>query len=237
MTIGSIRAVFFDAGNTLIFPRLDDVARALTDFGYPSTAEDFLSAERTGKHKLDEQLWPQIRRGEVPPAADKLYWYAYLHALMERKRVPQEAREHTARFVAERFRDLQLWSVCPPDTKPVLERLSKQGYLMGVISNSVGTMELRLQQIGLAQYFTVILDSAVVGVEKPNPEIFRLALQRAQVAATEALFVGDSHSIDIGGARLAGLHGVLLDRIGAYSQVDCPRITSLSELPDVLSQL
>jgi putative hydrolase of the HAD superfamily len=88
--------------------------------------------------------------------------------------------------------------------------------------------------VGLRDYFQAVFDSAIVGVEKPHPEIFQLALARAQVAPNEAVFVGDTNATDVGGAQLAGLHGVLIDRVGAYPRAECPRITSLPELDKVL---
>jgi len=232
-----IRAIFFDAGNTLIFPLLEELAADLTAQGYPATVEDFFAAERTGKSKLDEWLWPQIRKGEVPRTIDHYYWGEYLRALMDRIHAPEGAREQLMLRVANRFRDIKLWSRVLPETPPYLEALRGRGYFMGVISNSIGTMEEQLARVGLAQYFETILDSAIVGVEKPHPAIFQLALDRAQVAPTEAIFVGDTNATDMGGAQLAGLQGVLIDRVGAYPSAEVPRITSLPELDEVLEKL
>ena len=61
----TLRAIFFDAGNTLIYPRVEELAKDLTEQGYPATAEDFFAAEREGKARLDEWLWPKIRQGQV----------------------------------------------------------------------------------------------------------------------------------------------------------------------------
>ncbi len=232
-----IRALFFDAGYTLLFPRVEDLAQDLTVQGYPATAEDFSAAERAGKQKLDEWLWPQIRNGQVPRTIDHYYWGQYLGALMVRIRAPEEEQGRLMRRVADGFRDIRIWSQVLPETSQVLERLRAEGYFMGVISNSVGTIEEQLGRAGLGQYFNTILDSALVGVEKPHPEIFQMALARAGVKASAAIFVGDTYATDIGGAENAGLRGVLIDRVGAYPRAECPRITSLLELPPVLESL
>ena len=237
MPPAKIRAVFFDAGNTLIFPRLEELARDLSAQGYPATVEDFHAAEREGKQKLDEWVWPQIRRGEVPRTVDHYYWSAYLHALMVRVRAPESEQARLVRRVADGFRDLELWSVVLPDTAPFLEWLRAQGYYLAVVSNSVGTMEQHLMRLRLGQYFQAVLDSGVLGVEKPHPEIFQMALARAGVKGSEAVFVGDTHATDIAGAQLAGLTGVLMDHVGAYPHVECPRISSLPGLRKVLEQL
>jgi HAD superfamily hydrolase (TIGR01509 family) len=231
-----VRAVFFDAGNTLIYPRLDEVAAGLTADGYPATVEDFHAAERFGKARLDEWLWPQIRRGEVPRKIDHYFWGEYLGDLMRRVKVPQAEHLRVMRRLADRFRDITVWSRIFEDTSPYLAELRRRGYYLGVISNSIGTMEEQLTRLGLAEHFSTIIDSAVVGVEKPHPEIFAMALARAGVQAAEAVFVGDTYATDIGGAQLAGLTGVLIDRVGAYPAADCPRIETLSQLDAVLGR-
>jgi HAD superfamily hydrolase (TIGR01509 family) len=231
----SIRAIFFDAGNTLLFPRIEELAEDLTAQGYPATVEDFYAAERRGKHKLDEWLWPKIRSGELPRMVDYVYWAEYLRALMERIRAPEGEREKLSHRLIERFKDIGFWSRVFPETGPYLETLRTGGYYLGVISNTIGTMEEQLRRVNLARHFHTVLDSAIVGVEKPHAAIFRMALARAGVEASEAVFVGDIHATDVGGARGVGLLGVLMDRVGAYTDPDCPRITSLPELEDVLS--
>ncbi len=233
----TLRAIFFDAGNTLIFPRLDELAQDLTTQGCAAIPEDFYAAERAGKAKLDEWLWPQIRRGEVPRTIDHYYWGEYLKALMDRIGAPDHERDRLMLRVAEGFRDITTWSRVLPETPPFLESLRTQGYFLGVISNSVGTMEEQLGRVGLARYFDTVLDSALVGVEKPHPEIFKLALGRARAAPSQALFVGDTYATDIGGAQLACIRGVLIDRVGAYPNAEAPRITSLPELKEVLERL
>jgi putative hydrolase of the HAD superfamily len=138
--------------------------------------------------------------------------------------------------LVERFKDIQFWSRVLPETAPYLEALHTRGYYLGVISNSIGTMEEQLRRVDLARYFHTVLDSAIVGVEKPHAAIFHLALARAGMEASEAAFVGDIHSTDVGGARGAGLLGVLMDRVGAYTDPDCPRIISLPQLEHVLKR-
>ena len=230
----SLRAIFFDAGNTLIYPRLEELAEDLTRQGYPAGPEDFFAAERAGKQKLDEWLWPQIRQGEVPRTIDHYYWGEYLKALVERLGVPEAEQLRIMHRVAEGFRDITLWSRVLPETPPFLAKLRAQGYYLGVISNSIGTMEQQLQRVDLARHFETVIDSAVVGVEKPHPEIFRIAFQRAGVSPEDVLFVGDTNATDMGGAHLVGLRGVLIDRVGAYPNAEAPRITSLPELERLL---
>jgi putative hydrolase of the HAD superfamily len=233
-----IRAIFFDAGNTLLYPRVDELVSAVAALGYLAGVEDFYAAERQAKKAFDAWLWPKLEQHDLPPAVDRVYWVEYLKILFERVRVPVVQHDNVTRQLVERFRDIRLWSRVFPDTEPVLQSLQASGYSLGVISNSVGTIEEQLGRAGLGSYFRFVLDSAVVGVEKPHPEIFQMALDRAAVPPAEAVFIGDTYATDIGGARGAGIRGVLIDRFGAYDDaVDCPRITSLSALEPVLSRL
>jgi HAD superfamily hydrolase (TIGR01549 family) len=235
MKSSHVRAIFFDAGNTLLYPRLDERARDLTEAGFPARVEDFHAAERAAKQKLDVWLWPQIHQGEVPRTIDHYYWVEYLASLMSLIGAPESEQARLTTLVADGFRNIRTWSVMMPDTPGYLASLKERGYVLGVISNSVGTLEDQLQKLGLRGYFQAVLDSAIVGVEKPHPEIFKLALASAKAAANEAVFVGDTNATDMGGAQLAGLHGVLIDRINAYPNAECPRITSLPELDSVLA--
>src|SRR5437762_9535507 len=128
MTASRPRAIFFDAGNTLIFPRVDQLAQELTAQGYPATVEDFYAAERAGKQKLASWLLPQIESGQIPRMVDLTYWLEYLRALAERIGVPAGARDQVMRRVGERFADVELWSRVLPDTPPFLDSLRAEGY-------------------------------------------------------------------------------------------------------------
>jgi putative hydrolase of the HAD superfamily len=232
-----IRAVFLDAGNTVVFPQLEDIIAELKEHGHSAALEDFYAAERLAKQKLDDWLWPRIRAGEVPKQIDYYYWSQYLHELTRRLGAPESEQSQLTKRLIEGFQNIQLWSRVMPDTPAFLEWLVAQGYFLGVISNSIGTLEGQLVRLGLARYFQAILDSAIVGIQKPHPGIFKLALQRAGVEASEAVFVGDTYATDVGGAQLAGLMGVLMDSVGAYPDATCPRISSLPELERVLEGL
>src|SRR5690242_3580464 len=153
MAASRLRAVFFDAGNTLIFPRLDQLAEELTAQGYPATVDDFHAAERAGKQKLAAWLLPQVQNGQIPPKVDHTYWVEYLGALAERLGVPEAERDGVMRRVGERFGEIDLWSRVLPDTPPLLDSLRAQGYALAVISNSNGMIEQQLARVDLARRF------------------------------------------------------------------------------------
>src|SRR5690242_832851 len=116
-----LRAIFFDAGGTLIYPRVGELAEELAALGFPASIEDFRVAERLGKRKLEEWLWPKIESRDIPAQADSMYWLEYVHALLERLRVPIHLRGDVTHTIVERFRDLRFWSQVFPDTEPLLQ--------------------------------------------------------------------------------------------------------------------
>src|SRR2546422_637691 len=122
-----------------------------------------------------------------------------------------------------------LFTVADPSAEPALELARARGLTAGVISNSNGTSPPAPPALGLLPSLDFVLHSAEVGVEKPDPRIFRLALERARVAPREAVYVGDLYSVDVRGARAAGLDAVLLDPAGLWGARDC------RGAPDVLA--
>ncbi|HUY15612.1 MAG TPA: HAD-IA family hydrolase [Terriglobia bacterium] len=232
-----VRALFFDAGNTLVFPKVDGLVEAVRQLGYPAEVEDFYESERLGKRSLDEWLWPQIRSGNIPAGVDSFYWIDFLTRLVERLKVPQQERARVAEQLGEDYKKIEVWTRVFPGTAEYLARLKDHGYYLAVISNSMGRMEELMNDVGLAKHLSFVFDSAIVGVEKPHPHIFQMALEKSGMSAAESVFVGDVYSTDIGGARGAGIEGVLIDWVGAYPEVECRRITSIGELDGVIEQL
>jgi putative hydrolase of the HAD superfamily len=92
---------------------------------------------------------------------------------------------------------------------------------VGCVSNADGTVGRLLAGAGLAGHLEFIVDSGAVGIEKPDPRIFALALERAGVPPADALYVGDLYPVDVVGARRAGIEPVLLDPLGRYGERDC----------------
>jgi putative hydrolase of the HAD superfamily len=131
-------------------------------------------------------------------------------------------------------RDRHLWCRLAPGTPEALDRLRGAGLRLGVVSNSDGRVDEALVAAGLRHRFDVVLDSALVGVEKPDPAIFRAALDALGVAPAEALYVGDLYDVDVVGARRAGMEAVLLQPDIAGPGPDCRRFDSLTTLADDL---
>jgi putative hydrolase of the HAD superfamily len=120
------------------------------------------------------------------------------------------------------------------DVIPTLERLKADGYRICIVSNWDYGLHRVVDRLGIASYFDHILASLVEGVEKPNPELFQIALQRANVLADEVIHIGDNPIDDIEGAHAAGISALLLVRTGASDPNRT--ISSLSQLPHALDR-
>ena len=91
------------------------------------------------------------------------------------------------------------------------------------------------EKLGLSSLIDICITSADVGVEKPNPAIFKAALDSAKVSANEAIHVGDQHKSDVLGAKSVVMHAILLDREGYSGDVDdCPIVQSLVDIRPLL---
>jgi HAD superfamily hydrolase (TIGR01509 family) len=121
----------------------------------------------------------------------------------------------------------RLWSNIIPGVPEALESLKEMGLKLVVVSNSDGTVEEILIKVGLRRYFFRIVDSHVVGFEKPDPRLFYHALELSNAAPQTTIHIGDLYHVDVIGARSAGLHAALLDPFGDWRDVDCPRFVDL----------
>ena len=109
------------------------------------------------------------------------------------------------------------------------QALRDAGYRLAVISNADGRVAGVLREVGLDPFFEFVLDSAVVGVEKPDPEIFREGCRRLELDPARCLYVGDLYPVDYLGATGAGLEAVLLDPLGVH-RARAPTVGTLGEL-------
>ncbi|HWN81113.1 MAG TPA: HAD-IA family hydrolase, partial [Candidatus Udaeobacter sp.] len=127
-----------------------------------------------------------------------------------------------------------LWRHPHPFARRVLADLLAEGCRLGVISNAAGDVAELLAGHDLSEPFDAIVDSGVVGVEKPDPAIFELALRQLGVPAAEAIHVGDLPAVDVAGAQAVGMEAVLIDPLGSWLDLDCVKVRDLTALPELV---
>ena len=248
-----VSAILLDAGGVLVFPEPANLLPPLREAGLDP---DLATLERAHYHAMAAQ------DQEAAPPAPATWWRDYLTTYLAACGVAEARCEQLAIEIAEHPRRYG-WAHAGFGVKEGLRALDGLGLPMGVVSNSNGTVEGDLRRVGVCYVpggyvpggdgaagdradgdarppegvkMGIILDSAVVGVAKPDPGIFRIALDALNVPADGAvLHVGDSLRYDVAGALAAGLQPVHMDPYGLCSAPEGhPHVSSLAELARAL---
>ena len=222
--ISKIKVIFFDIGNTLLFPNRERIHAPLTDRGIVPDSELLRDLECRTKNQFDGMM---TQNGST----DHSFWWMFYSQLLSEIGLEDDAIRD--QLVAA-IRNSGNWDVIRPGTAEQLREIGER-YGIAVISNADGKIENVLQRCGIAQCFRTITDSGLVGYEKPHPEIFRHALNSMNAKPEQSLYVGDVYSVDYAGATGACMQAVLMDVPGAYREKGVPRVESLLELRDTLS--
>jgi putative hydrolase of the HAD superfamily len=225
-----MKAVIFDVGNTLLWLDHPFVLQLLREHGVEATEEELIAAQYGAKLLLDEL----VRTGGAGDDAHR--GRVFFGEVFRRLGVPAERFPSISQRLYSRHAEKNLWSSVRERTEETLDELKRRGYRLGVISNADGRVEALLDGLGLLRHFEFVIDSGTVGVEKPDPRIFRMGLERMGVEPHEAVYVGDVYEIDVAGARAAGMHAILLDPLMRLDHLDCDRVAALHELPDRLAE-
>jgi putative hydrolase of the HAD superfamily len=211
-------AVLFDAGNTLVQIDYAAIAAFLTGRGHAATEAAVREAEILARVRLDPHLATRVSTESADTHV------LYLRYVLDHLGIGVEDElDAIDRWRREYNRPLGLWCVADPEAEAALVHARRAGLRAGVISNSSGVARQILESVGLAAHVDFVVDSGVVGVEKPDRRIFEIALREAGVGAADAVYIGDLYSVDVLGARAAGLDAILLDPLGAWGERDCRR--------------
>jgi len=136
--------------------------------------------------------------------------------------------------------EVESWQLYP-DTVETLTRFSKEGYVLGVVSNAKSDWAVRaiLRQRDLDGFFKTIVTSAALKIRKPRYEIFKRALVDLDVNPSDAVFIGDSISADVGGSKNMGMYSIhILRKPIEATNLSRPDATvmNLSETPEIVAQ-
>ena len=217
-----------DAGNTVIFLDHARLARLVQDLGLDVDAAVLVRTEGEAKKlaetgDLVDVPWKYRARpgavgwGRMVGSIAKLAGLddAKVPALLDTAWPLHEAKN--------------LWSLVPEGLGEALDAARAVGVKVAIISNSEGMLDRLFEELGILRHFDLVVDSGKVGVEKPDPRIFRIALERFGIAASAALHLGDMFATDILGARAAGLRSALIDPYHHYANrhLDVPRVAGV----------
>jgi putative hydrolase of the HAD superfamily len=245
------RAVFLDAGNTLV--QLDyGVLAAVAGGGRAPVSPDVIRrAEWAARVRLDALLAhvadahaavvasasaPAAALPSGPSTESPSTFRLFMTMIFEEAGLglAGAALARVLDEVEDYHQAHNLWSRPHPFAARVLEDLKRLGVKLAVVSNSGGDLDPLLERLGLRRALDAVVDSGVIGVEKPEPRIFLVAAERLGVAPAEAVHVGDLYGIDVVGARGAGVEPVLIDPGSLWPQTDCVKIRDLTAMPELV---
>jgi FMN phosphatase YigB (HAD superfamily) len=214
-----LKAIFFDVGNTLLFPDRSHILAPLRQQKLTPSLQQWHAIERKTKKEFDDIL-------QHDGKADRSFWYLFHSHLLRELGIDDDALRDE---MVETTRVSANWCDIRPGTREVLLRLG-QRYPLAVISNADGKIADVLERCGIVDCFRTITDSGLIGCEKPHAAIFEEALRGMDAVAEQSLYVGDVYSVDYLGATRAGMRAILFDVSGAYRESGLPRVESLEEL-------
>ena len=241
----SLEAVVFDAGGTLVRLDFEWMSGMLAELGVTASVDDLRRAEVHGRRRYDALAGaapghpPQVgppALGLHPPLGSvgpsRAYFSGLLEAVGCRHPVLEEALERMQqRQVPPSF----LWARPMEGARAALDGVAALGLRACCVSNSDGRAELHLVTFGVREGLEFVVDSQLVGVEKPDPRIFGIALAKLGLSAARTVYVGDIRSVDEAGARGAGMHFVLIDPFGDYAPPGQAAVRRLEDLPALLA--
>lgn len=218
-------AIWFDAGGVLVLPDPTVLGPLLAWYGGDPSVQ---------AHRRAHYGAMAVKSAQ---GADEMDWVAYDEAYCRFLGVPDGDLAEAGAVLGE-TRHAHLWRWAIPESVAALRELDARGVPIGVVSNAAGQIEAVLARAGVAQVgdgpgvpMRCIVDSTVVGVAKPDPAIFDHAaplfpgLERSRIA-----YVGDSVTMDVGGATAAGLHPLLIDPYGDHADAPFETIAAVADV-------
>jgi len=219
-----LNTVFLDAGGVLLFPNWSRISTALADQGVAVSAKALATAEPRARKQLDEGR-------TIGTTTDASRGWLFFDLILEQAGIPRSDATAAALTELHAYHCANnLWEFVPDGVRPALAALRAHGLRLVVVSNANGTLKAHMNRLGLAAAVDMVIDSCDEGVEKPDPRLFEIALERAGAQADTTIHVGDLYQVDVVGARAAGVRPVLLDETGLHPNADCVRVSSLAEL-------
>ncbi|OFW13702.1 MAG: hypothetical protein A3F69_05005 [Acidobacteria bacterium RIFCSPLOWO2_12_FULL_66_10] len=226
-----IHTVFLDAGGVLVCPNWTRVSQTLARHGVSVSAGALEAAEPRARKRLDSGA-------TIRATSDQQRGWTYFDLVLAAAGVSLSDSTAAALVDLRAYhQQSNLWETVRDEVPSVLAALRARRLQLVVVSNANGTLRRVFDRLGLTGAVDVVFDSHDEGVEKPDPRFFRIALERTGADPLTTIHVGDLYHVDVVGARAAGIRPVLLDTADLYTDCDCTRVRSLTELVDILPGL
>ncbi len=205
---GDIQAIFLDLGNTLRILVKDEVHMADARkkikelLGASEDPESFCAKLNVRYKEYRKWAFENLREASEPEM-----WMRWLAPEFPNEKIAEMSRELTYQYRQSMGRRVMV-----EGGRQVLQELRKRGYILGIISNLIGTREIPewLEAEGLAAYFKAVVLSSVMRIRKPDPAIYLEATRIAGVEPSKCVYVGDNLQRDVTGTRAAGFGMVVI---------------------------
>jgi HAD superfamily hydrolase (TIGR01509 family) len=235
--VDDVDLLCLDAGNTVVFLDHPRLALVCAREGFTTSAEALVRAE--GEAKV------AIERGEgVDVAWSNAHmrgahgWGLVVATMLNRAGLASDRIARALEGIWSTHRERNLWSLVPDGLPAALQRVRASGTRVAVVSNSEGALEGIFEELGILGAFDLVVDSGIVGVEKPDPAIFRIVFDRFSIPPEHALHLGDTYGTDVVGARAAGARVALIDPHGHFAgrHTDVPRVPGAPEVANAIAR-
>jgi putative hydrolase of the HAD superfamily len=227
------RAILLDAGFTLTFHDGARIAAYAALAGLRADGGALEAAEGALRSELRETEGVTLQTHADGGHRWHQHMYRRLLALAETPGDP-DLLDQAAAVILREHRASNAWRRIGAGVRESLVRLRNDGLKLAVVSNSEGTIEQMLIEVGLRELLDAVVDSAVVGITKPDPRIFQIALDRLDLSPADAIMIGDSPSADVAGANAAGIRAALLDPHNLYPWCRAPHFTDVPAFTQAL---
>jgi putative hydrolase of the HAD superfamily len=222
-------AVLLDVGGIFHLPSHDHVLGACSRGGFEAEAALLDRAHYRGTTAFHTNYTGELPWNEM--------WSRYLELYVDELGAPTDVHADVVEHLQQEFAAGGLWSRIIPGSVADLRVLAATGVRLGVVSNAEGTVAVQLREAevlqvgpGIGVQVDCVIDSGEVGVLKPDPRIFAIALTALALQPEQVWYVGDMPGIDVVGARAAGIHPLVIDPFGFHGGHDYETVTSLRDV-------
>jgi FMN phosphatase YigB (HAD superfamily) len=233
--VSGVRLLSLDAGNTVIFMDHARIARLVGEAGHQVTALTLVRCEGEAKQLLDDGHGERPR-WEFETRPGGLGWGKMIGTMLVRAGIDPAALPSLLARLWESHMELNLWCLVPPGMGAALDAIRALGVKVVLVSNSEGTHEVFFARLGIAKHFDLLVDSGKVGVEKPHPGIWQIALAAYPTPHDRVLHLGDTYATDIAGAQSLGFRAGLIDPFAHYEgrHPDVQRVPGVVEVAEAI---